>query len=463
MKSYPVLPLHRPHDPVARQKTHTVTCHAFLKDVASFAGEIPDKPYVINVSHDRYFFLVGFVAALLRGHITLLPPGRAPNVLEQLREEYQEIYVVSDQDPVEGFEHDTIKIPLESHGRGREIGIPSIQAEQVALIAFTSGSTGKPRPNLKTWGSMVEIAGKTGAALGLDGPDPFTVVATVPVQHMYGLETSVMLPLQHGGAVHSGRPFFPEDIRGALSETPGDRLLVTTPYHLRACVAARIPFPEVKMVISATAPLSRALARESEAAWKTTVMEVYGFVEAGSMAVRQTVAGERWRALEGLRLEGSRTECRLRASYFHDPVPLPDVVELQSPSEFLLIGRGVEFLNIAGHRVALGDLNQKLSEVKGVLDGVFVMPDEVEGQVTRPMAFVVAPGKTEQEIFDDLRAKIDSVFLPRPLFLVDALPRNETGKVPREALLTLAKSLVLTTGSGTAQGPDPVCSHHDGV
>ena len=33
-----------------------------------------------------------------------------------------------------------------------------------------------------------------------------------------------------------------------------------------------------------------------------------------------------------------------------------------------------------------------------------------------------------------LRQRIDAAFLPRPLCLVDALPRNATGKLPRQAL-----------------------------
>jgi len=39
-----------------------------------------------------------------------------------------------------------------------------------------------------------------------------------------------------------------------------------------------------------------------------------------------------------------------------------------------------------------------------------------------------------------LRARIDAVFLPRPLFFVDTLPRNATGKLPRETLLRLAQA-----------------------
>jgi acyl-coenzyme A synthetase/AMP-(fatty) acid ligase len=39
-----------------------------------------------------------------------------------------------------------------------------------------------------------------------------------------------------------------------------------------------------------------------------------------------------------------------------------------------------------------------------------------------------------------LRARVDAVFLPRPLHIVDALPRNATGKLPREILLRFAQT-----------------------
>jgi acyl-coenzyme A synthetase/AMP-(fatty) acid ligase len=39
-----------------------------------------------------------------------------------------------------------------------------------------------------------------------------------------------------------------------------------------------------------------------------------------------------------------------------------------------------------------------------------------------------------------LRRSIDPVFLPRRLRRVEALPRNETGKLPRAALLAALKN-----------------------
>ncbi|HJR10695.1 MAG TPA: AMP-ligase, partial [Rhodanobacteraceae bacterium] len=99
-----------------------------------------------------------------------------------------------------------------------------------------------------------------------------------------------------------------------------------------------------------------------------------------------------------------------------------------------------DLLEIAGKRASLGDLTHKLLGVPGVRDGVVFQMDETDAMgVSRIAALVVAPGLDAGTILDALRREIDPVFLPRPLKLVDALPRSETGKLPRAALLaTLA-------------------------
>ncbi|MDQ3511720.1 MAG: AMP-ligase, partial [Pseudomonadota bacterium] len=61
------------------------------------------------------------------------------------------------------------------------------------------------------------------------------------------------------------------------------------------------------------------------------------------------------------------------------------------------------------------------------------------GGVRRIAALVVAPGLDEAAVMAGLRGQFDPVFLPRRLRCVAALPRNECGKVPREALLALLR------------------------
>jgi acyl-coenzyme A synthetase/AMP-(fatty) acid ligase len=54
---------------------------------------------------------------------------------------------------------------------------------------------------------------------------------------------------------------------------------------------------------------------------------------------------------------------------------------------------------------------------------------------------VVAPTLDAAAILSALRERVDPAFLPRPLLLVEALPRNETGKLPQQALQALATRL----------------------
>jgi acyl-coenzyme A synthetase/AMP-(fatty) acid ligase len=314
---------------------------------------------------------------------------------------------------------------------------PQFLNTHVAAIAFTSGTTGTPRPNPKSWGSMVQIAKKTGERLALSMNDSATVVATVPHQHMYGLETSIMLPLQRGWAIHSGRPFFPEDIAAALHTQPLPRILVSTPIHLRACVMAQSRFPDVAYTLSATAPLSKQLAQQVETVFHATIIEIYGFAEAGTIATRQPVQEDSWTLLPELSLVPSADGYAVSTPYFSNPVPIPDTIQSTNPRQFDLEGRPSHLINIGGHRASLDELNVQLLSIEGVVDGTFYMPEEKEESVTRLIAFAVAPGKTTQSILATLRNKISPVFLPRPIYLVEGLPRNHTGKLVKEDIETL--------------------------
>ena len=425
---------------LAWENGYSITYGRFLSDVEALADLLPEKPTVINLTDDRYRFLVGFAAALVRGQTTLLPPSRAPGALAQVAREYSNSYCL-----VDGTEHveplPSYQIPKSTGGQNDTVKVPQIPIDHPAIVAFTSGSTGSPQPHFKTWGSLVAVARSTGARLGLMSSDQMTVVATVPHQHMYGLEASIMLPIQHGMAFHVGRPLFPEDVRLALTDVPSPRMLITTPLHIRACVTTRSRLPPVECILSATAPLPRSLAKEAETLFQTRVYEVYGFTEAGSLATRRTVDENTWHVLDGITLHQESAGCSLHAPYLREPVLFPDLVSLQGPHRFVLHGRGTDLVNIGGHRGSLNDLSQKLNEIEGVQDGVFFLPDEKGTAVTRLIAFVVAPDKASEHILSALRTVIDPVFLPRPLHLVPHLPRNETGKLTREALLGLLHNL----------------------
>jgi acyl-coenzyme A synthetase/AMP-(fatty) acid ligase len=222
---------------------------------------------------------------------------------------------------------------------------------------------------------------------------------------------------------------------------PGKRVLVTTPIHLKACVLAGLEWPELEMLISATASLEPTLAEQVEALFGAPVMEIYGCTEAGSIASRRASSDQLWWLYHEFQLRNQDDQAIISAPHLDEEVALGDVVEKVDERHFRLLGRHEDMLNIAGKRASLNDLNLRLNAVPGVEDGVFVLPEKNGRSVSRLTALVVAPQLSEREILEYLARDLDPVFLPRPLYRVDALPRNETGKLPRGHLLQLLKRI----------------------
>ncbi len=438
-----LLPLLGAVDPtrvVAWRHGEPVRAAQFLEQVNAVAARLPDAPAAVNLCEDRYAFLVAFCAVALRGQVNLLPSSRAPRAVDEVMSAYPGCYALGEQalDPApRGYRQLPPMDVRAAPTIPREW--PAIPADQLVAIGYTSGSTGKPSANAKTWGNFCASNAGNLSMLHATLGERFEVVATVPPQHMYGMETSVLLPLLGDVGVHSGRPFFPADVAAALAEVPAPRLLVTTPVHLRALVESGVLLPPVAAMLSATAPLPINLARAAEQRFDAPLLEMFGSTETCVFASRRLTHGEDWNLYDGVTLHPQPDGTAVEASHLEQPVILADIVSLSHEGRrFRLRGRHADLLEIAGKRASLSDLNRRLLAVPGVHDGVVFQLDGGDAlDVHRIAALVVAPGLGEQAILDVLRQSIDPLFLPRPLKRVDELPRNDTGKLPRAALLEL--------------------------
>jgi acyl-coenzyme A synthetase/AMP-(fatty) acid ligase len=424
-----------PEAVVAYRRAGPVRLADFLRDVGNLQAALPERRYVLNLCADRYDFTVLFCAAVLRGQVNLLPPTLTPHVIGQIRAGFHDAYCVTGDAPADhGMEVYRYQ-DLRGSGAGLQ-SVPVIPEDQAAAVIFTSGSSGAPTPNSKSWGSLARSATALVDSLGLR-ESGMALLGTVPPQHMFGIEATVFLPLQ-GFAVHSGRPFFPLDICLDLSALPRPRGLVTTPLHLQALLGGVSEFPALDFVLSSTAPLAQELAVEAETRLRAPVHEIYGCTEAGHVATRRTAQSLDWLLARGLAFRQDSRGTRVSGGHVESEVMLQDAIERLDGRRFRLAGRNADLVNIAGKRTSLAYLDHQLRSVEGVVDGAFVMPAERAGSVARLMAFAVAPGLSERSLMSLLRQRIDPAFLPRPLRLVESLPRNETGKLPRVALDELA-------------------------
>ena len=417
----------------ARRGGRPIAVEKFLADVAALAELLPRAGHMVNLCGDRYRFAVGFAAALCRRQVNLLPPHDSAGMLDQLTQDYPDLYCLTDA----GDDGPTVfQYPASLAAHADTQGVPRFAADQPAAVLFTSGSTGRPQPHGRTWGELVESALAAGRRLDIASIAGASLIGTVPHQHSFGLESLLMLALQFGLVLHTERPFYPADIVAELAAAPRPIMLVTTPVHLRVLLTEPGPLPAVDLVLSATAPLSTQLALDAEARFALALHEIYGCSEAGQIAARRTAVTDAWHCLEGITLRQDAAGTWASGIPIAVETLLSDVIELHDPEKFLLRGRIADLVNVAGKRTSLAYLNHHLNAIEGVLDGAFVASDD-DKDIERVMAFVVAPGMRVGTILAELRRRIDPAFLPRPLKLVAALPRNALGKLPREDVLRL--------------------------
>jgi acyl-coenzyme A synthetase/AMP-(fatty) acid ligase len=259
---------------------------------------------------------------------------------------------------------------------------------------------------------------------------------------MYGMELSVLMPLLGDAAVHAGQPLFPVDVATALGDVPRPRILVSTPVHLRVLLDSGIRLPALDLIVSATAPMGSDLAAALEHRFDTALLEMFGSTETCVIASRRTAHEETWRPYQGIRLAQGEESTRVGAPWLEAAVELQDVLRLQHDGSFVVIGRNSDMIEVAGKRASLSDLTRRLLAIPGVSDAVVFQPDpEVTATARRVAALVVTnSGLTEAEIKAGLAPSVDPVFLPRPLVIVDRLPRNEVGKLPRAQLLAMLEA-----------------------
>jgi acyl-coenzyme A synthetase/AMP-(fatty) acid ligase len=415
-----------PDETITRGKRGCKTVSELLEEAVALARRLPDGHYAINLHTNRYDYLLGFCAALMAGHTTLMPPNRQPQTLADLEQLYPGSYRIGDADA-----------PLES---GPEVGSGDVSmsaaapdAQQTAIIAFTSGSTGKPAPTAKSWRTLCAGNRNNFASLlnGIGGTA--NLVATVPCQHMWGFETAVLLPLLSPVTINDRSPLYPLDIAKALAEIPQPRVLVSSPLHLRALMRSGVAVSALARILTATAPMDAAEAQDLESYFDTEVLDAFGCSESGVFATRRTARRSDWTLTPPFTLESRETGTLVCAAHLAEAVMLPDRLELIDEKTFKWIGRNQDIVNIAGKRGSLADLNGRLASIEGVLDGVVFQPEGAQ----RLAAMVVAPGLEARDVLRALKSQIDPAFLPRPVYMVPQLPRQETGKLSQSATLEL--------------------------
>lgn len=439
----PICHISRPLRVLAKAQGY-ISAATFLHHVETLSKLLPDGQYAVNLCGNRYLFMLSMCAIILKRQTNLFPPNKNPATQLGLAQRYPDTYVIHDGTEIAaGIENINLdQLPAQKFGkRAENTVVPDIPSDHLAAISFTSGSTGQSKPNYKSWHCLMEGAGINSGYMLDDSLASGQVVTTVPGQHMWGLEATVMQAMTQDICMSDASPLFPKDIQALLSQLKTPRILVSAPVHLRAMVMSGLAFPQVERVLCATAPLDVEIAEKAEACFDGELREIYGCSEVGSMAFRRTAKESEWNLFSQIQMTQSGDITIASADHVPEQVEMQDMIRFTSSGRFRLNGRQSDMIEIAGKRGSLKELNAMLMKIEGLKDGIIFLPEQ-NRTVPRLVALVVMEeGASKTRVNDYFRLHLDNAFVPRPTIQVTALPREENGKLPRKNVLDFYKQI----------------------
>ncbi len=405
---------------------------------AALAQQFDKQDTVCNLCTSRVGFLVTWLAALRSHCLQLLPPSAGQTDLVAILQTCANPVVVVDdalllQPQWVHHARCLVNSPEATHwSMSGDVPHWTPQWEAPIVCLYTSGSTGAPMPQSKSLGQLTLGALALGERLykeiaaGL--PSVKRIVCSVPPQHMFGLETSVMLSLVHGIAVVDRRPLLPADVKAAFEEAGADSVWIATPLHLRALVNSGEQLSNCCAVVTSTMALDAAVAAQTETLTQAPVLEIYGSTETGVVAMRRTAVDACWQPVRDVRIDSTESKTLVWGAHFASPQCLNDHIETDENGNFKLLGRHGDLIKIAGRRASLAGLNLLLNDLPGLNDGVFYLP-KTPLQTDRLVLIHSGPALDPVATQRWLRQRMDPVFVPRVIICVRSLQRSDTGKL----------------------------------
>ncbi|MFE5570356.1 acyl-CoA synthetase [Amycolatopsis japonica] len=362
------------------------------------------------------------------------------------------------------------RVPVELDVEGTPWRGDEPDPEAPAFVIYTSGTTGPPKGVLLP---RRAVASNLDALAEIwDWTEADVLVHALPLFHVHGLILGVVGPLRRGGSLHHLGRFSSE---AAAKELAGEGTMlfgVPTMYHRLAADCEADPalaagVGSARLLVSGSAALPATDHERITAATGQRVVERYGMTETlMNCGVRATgdrrpgavgppVPGVELRLVDdaGEPLDGETVgEIEVRGpNLFLGYLNRPDATEaalhdgwfktgdmaIRDPDGYVrIVGRrATDLIKSGGYKIGAGEIENALLEHPGVAEAAVTgEPDDDLGE--RIVAWIVpaADKPTAAELADHVAGLLSPHKRPRVVRYLEALPRNEMGKVLKRAL-----------------------------
>jgi len=382
---------------------------AGIRETFVHLGAPADEPICLCVE-DRSLFMAALLASLAGAPPLILPHAFPPQVLKEVYEARPFRLILADT-AVESPEGTTV-IRMESCRPGDSHLTLVRPPESLFLSLFTGGSTGTPKLWSKTPENLFGEALHLAKSFSIGPTD--LILPTVGPRHIYGLLGSVLLPFVASARVLGRTCVFPREILIALRKEEAT-VLLSIPAHYRALRVDELGRHTLRLALSSAAPLDPGDAAFFLDKTGLAIRELYGSTETGGMATR--TYGENqgfWKPFACLEWKILAERLCVRSPFVSPDLPrdeegffmTADRVAMAEGNGFRVLGRADRIVKVAGKRVDLEEIREKIRRIPGVTDAhIEALPQK--GARQAEIVALVASERPAREVRAAIRSMDD--------------------------------------------------------
>jgi long-chain acyl-CoA synthetase len=336
-------------------------------------------------------------------------------------------------------------------------GITDWEDRPPTLFKLTSGTTAVPRLVRFRSEQLLADCNQICETMGISDAD--LNFGVIPIAHSYGFSNLLTPLIVRGVPIVISRDRTPRAILADLARSNATVFPGMPVFYQAFCEMENIPMlPKLRLCISAGAPLPIPVAKKFLEKFHLPIHSFYGSSECGGICYDREAAnpseGFVGEAMKGVRIEtadptGSATQVRVHSmavgdGYFPEPddeklgdgIFVPDDLLAREGSGFKIVGRISDVINVAGKKVNPAEVEAHLLRFSGVRQAVVFGRPAGAGALRNEevTACVVAPGISETDLLQFCRGGLSAWQVPKQIFIVDAIPANERGKISRREL-----------------------------
>lgn len=323
------------------------------------------------------------------------------------------------------------------------------------LLKLTSGTTAAPRAIRFRAQQLIADCEQICETMEISDSD--LNFGVIPISHSYGFSNLLTPLVVRAVPMVLSQDRTPRGVLTDLVRTQATVLPATPVFYQSFCELENPPpLPELRLCISAGAPLPTTVARLFRAKFGLPIHTFYGASECGGICYDREATGE----IDGFvgspmknveiklldpRSNGSQICVRSEAAgdgYFPEPEAtrlsngafIPDDLLATAGKGFQIVGRISDVINVAGKKVNPAEIEAHLRRFSGVRDAV-VFGRKSDLRNEEVAACVVVDGEvSEKDLLEFARRELNAWQVPKQIFVVDSIPANERGKISRREL-----------------------------